>query len=147
MAPRCTRATMAEHITIGPLEDLTVERVGWHLEHEYVETFWLPVVGPTALVFLRKWGRVLRQVPAWTIEKETLAKSLGIGMPALFKMLDRMPGFHLAQWEADDYSYMSIRRALPNIPEAKLLRLPDTLQVAHEFILKSQRSDAEVTTD
>jgi hypothetical protein len=93
---------------------------------EYSRLFWLPVVGPTALVlvqFMAASGRV--EMPA-----EVIARSLGLAghgqQSPLIRTLNRLRRFELTV--AAGPEHWLVADAFPDLPSALRRRLPDHAQ-------------------
>ncbi len=62
------------------LDDQVVEALGHDPDSEYAETYWLPVIGPTALWALRRLTRWLDESPdGYPLAIAPLARELGLG--------------------------------------------------------------------
>lgn len=70
---------MPRNLLITPLVEPTLDRVGFPLEHRYVEQVWLSIAGPSAVLFLRHCGRTLETEPAGArVDLVDLSRSLGL---------------------------------------------------------------------
>ena len=70
---------MHRSLSVTPLVDPTLERVGFPLEHPYLEQVWLSVVGPTSVLALRHLGRQLEAHPEGvTVDLVDLSRTLGL---------------------------------------------------------------------
>lgn len=99
--------------------------------HRYVEAFWLPVIGPTAIMLARKLY-VKGNAGPYVAEIDTLALELGLVLedggprPALVqKSLVRLQVFRLARFDGATYS---LRSRWPLLNEAQVARLPEHLR-------------------
>jgi hypothetical protein len=67
-------------VELSPLFDPTLERVGFPLEHPYLEEVYASVLGPSSVLFLRRAGRLLADHPdGVTLDVVDLSRSLGLG--------------------------------------------------------------------
>ena len=113
--------------------------LGYAAASVYVETFWLPLVGPTALLALRRLDAWLANTPGEiTISVSLLGESLGIGAgtgrrSAVVRTLMRLVSFRLAS--IDSETYMTLRE-LPMLSPRQLGRLPACLITAHEQLIQ-----------
>ena len=83
-------------ITLDRLDDPIVEGVGEHVTSPYVETFWLPRLGPSATWMLRLAARLTVDGPV-EIDPDVLGRSLGISGPhGAARALARLVDFYCA---------------------------------------------------
>lgn len=117
-------------------QDPVVDRVGHDPRSWYVEHFWLPVLGPTSIWFLRRVAFELDLVEdGFTVEREEMARALGLGNrqgrhAPFTRALGRCVTFEVARWRGRDE--LAVRRTLAPLPRRHLLRLPSQLQRLHE---------------
>lgn len=113
--------------------------LGYGAASVYVETFWLPLVGPTALLALRRLDAWLANAPGEiTISVRVLGESLGIGAgtgrrSAVVRTLTRLVNFRLASIDSETYM---IHRELPMLSPRQLGRLPACLITAHQQLIQ-----------
>lgn len=121
---------------VEPWVDPLVDQLGHDPRSPYCETFWLPVIGPSALWCGRRLVAWLDVDPDGTIvEVAALARQLGLGdgmgrHAPLPRTLNRLCDFGLARRNGD--GSLQLRRRWPTLPAARVRRLPDVLQGAHE---------------
>lgn len=121
-------------LTILPWHDRLVERVGFDVHGEYVEQFWLGILGPSATWLLRRLERGLAVAPeGFELDLATTAGALGIGWELgranpLNRALQRLVVFGLAQAHG---TTLAVRRRVPPLAGRQLARLPDSLQELH----------------
>jgi hypothetical protein len=102
----------------------------------YVETFWLPVVGPTTTVLLRRFGAWLSAEPCFSIDLSELSKTIGLGeyqggpTAAVVRALVRMQQFNLARVAHDQFQVVL---PVPGLLDRQVRRLPPRLRSAHEL--------------
>lgn len=107
-----------------------------HARSTYVETFWLPFIGPTSTLLLRRVAAWLDAAPGGVdVDRQQLAAELGcpggLGRhSALQRTLERLCRFELATFLTGD-AYL-IRLYLPTLPAWRVARLPNHLIAAHE---------------
>lgn len=76
-----------------------------HARDPHVEREWLPLLGPSSLVLLRRLALDhATGGPTSTYDRAELAAAVGIGLPALTRVLARLVQFRLAE-RHDDGSY------------------------------------------
>ena len=68
-------------LTVRPWPDSVLDQVGHDPRSSYVEQFWLGVLGPSSVVFLRKLAAELEAHPSgFERSLAETAKTLGLGM-------------------------------------------------------------------
>lgn len=128
---------LAEHdpLAVVPLTDVVIDKVGHHACDPYVETFWLPLVGPSALWALRRLAAGLERSPdGISVPIGPLAGELGLGHlngrnSPMIRTLARLVSFDLAAVMPDDT--FAVRTMIPPLCRRNILRLPDHLAEAH----------------
>lgn len=128
-------------LTFMPVEhpDPRVQRVGFDLTDPYVEQCWGQVLGPSAMVLLRRMPTLwTERVPA-TITHEELSRTLGLGPGAgsnsrLSRSIDRLVRYQLAAWHEEGRSLDVYQRA-PGLSPRQIERLPDWTRRVHERLL------------
>lgn len=118
--------------------DQIIDDVGQHVASAYCETFWLPIIGPTALWLLRAAARHTAEGP-WAVDVEALGRSLGVGgsfgrHSLLHRTFDRLKRFECADggWSTT----WRLRTHLPPLARRHLARLPEPLQRQHDVLLR-----------
>ena len=101
---------------------------------DYVETYWLAVLGPSSVLALRRLTDWLDGNPSGVvIALEDLALSLGLGHStsrnsAIVRTLDRLVSFGVAKIEWDTYA---VRSTIPPLNVRQTRRLPAYLAERH----------------
>ncbi|MHB1508633.1 MAG: hypothetical protein ACYCST_18145 [Acidimicrobiales bacterium] len=114
--------------------DPVVDELGYDPRSSYVETYWLPVLGPSTTLLLRRFATFLDDVPdGIDLDLEELARALGLGerfgVNAPFaRTLKRCVDFQMAEWRG---GALAVRRHLPPLARRHLRRLPESLQSRH----------------
>jgi hypothetical protein len=122
--------------------DPVVDEVGHDPRSAYVETYWLPVLGPSTTWLLRRLAAHLEEGPGGVLlDQEELARTLGLGErfgpnAPFARTLKRCVDFEMAQWRGES---LAVRRYLPPLARRHLRRLPDTLQVRHTAEIEATR--------
>jgi hypothetical protein len=118
-----------------------VERMGFDLSHPYLEQCWAPVIGPSAVCFLRRVPALWAEGEPASIHVDELARSIGLGSKTgrrstFAGTLDRIVNARFAEWripgEALDV-YLQVRP----VPEQRLERVPEWCARAHGRLLAS----------
>ncbi len=102
-------------------------------EH-YVEQFWLPVLGPSAVWIIRRMADRFDDEPdGFDLDLDELARCLGLGPTAsryspVRRAVARCTRFGIAR---SDGPTLAVLERLPSIPPRHLIRLPIPLQERH----------------
>jgi len=128
---------MPATLTIVPWTDAVLDTLGHDPRSRYVETFWLPTLGPTAVLLLRHLAdRFDSQPHDPEIELRVAVTSqvLGLGhrdgnASPIVRTLGRLAQFNLAC--DDGRGTVAVRRYVPPINPRHARRLPPPLQVEH----------------
>ena len=108
---------------------------GFDVRSSYVETYWLPIVGPSAIVAARRLADRLEDRPSgMVVELEELAGSLGLGRGVarhspVVRTLERLAMFGLARIGWDAYALCA---TVPPLPGRHRRRLCATLARRHD---------------
>lgn len=117
-----------------PWRDATVEATGFAARSDYVEWFWLPVLGPSATWLLRRIDSGFDQFPdGYLLDTRETARALGIAArddagTIFTRAIDRLHAFGIAHGATDAYA---VRRVLPPVSHRHLQRMPPHLRDAH----------------
>jgi hypothetical protein len=134
-------------MTIVPLRDPVVEAVGHDPRSAYVESFWLPILGPSTVVAARHLSARLEVAPGGvTLSLALLAQQLGLGTGTgrnapLIKSLARLTVFGLAIPKGDAYA---LRLAFPPLARRHLRRLAPQLVEAHRLLTEAPARNGDI---
>lgn len=123
-------------LTVRPWPDSVLDEVGHDPRSPYVERFWLGVLGPSSVVFLRRLAAELEANPAgFELPLAETAKTLGLGMKGgrnspFLRTINRCAQFHLVHLDDSDRVLLA-RRKLPPLSRGQITRLPEPLQLQH----------------
>ena len=137
---------MAPTLRIEAWCDTVVERLGVSAQSRYVEQFWLPVLGPSACLLLRRAVDLLVSHPdGCEAPADELARALGLGgtggRHAPFpRAISRLVRYGMARRSAPDA--VAFRRMVGTLPVRLAVRLPPLLQRDHDEWLERRRRDA-----
>ncbi len=136
IAPLQTWLVEHDPLRVVPLTDPVIDSVGRPVSDTYVETYWLPILGPSALWALRRIGGWLMDCPdGFDMPHVPLAAELGLGhrdgrQSPMIRTLARLVLFDMASVTPDDA--LAVRRFVPPLPRRFALRLPGHLAARHE---------------
>lgn len=122
-------------LRVAVWDDPMVDPQGMDVRSGYVERFWLPVLGPSAVLALRFLADRLDRSPGGlAVDLEEAARSLGVGGTAsrhapLRRALERCVRFGLARPRGS--GALEVRRTVGVVPQRHLTRLPGSLQEEH----------------
>jgi hypothetical protein len=130
-----TAQWIVEHdpVAVSALHDPVVETLGYDARSEYVETYWLAVLGPSCVLAARRLTSWLEAEPAgYAVPLSEFARSLGLGAGTarhapVVRTLARLVDFGIARV---DSSY-AMRTAFPPLTVRQVARLPEHLAAAH----------------
>lgn len=121
----------------SPLPDLievcvTAPLDEWHLiTSPYVETYWLPIVGPTPWVLARRLvltGAVAGWGESVTHDTDVLGRMVGVRLGQLNKAIQRLNWFGLTHWgQVGGVPQLVARGAWPALPRRHFDRISDFL--------------------
>jgi hypothetical protein len=124
-----------DSLTVIVWPDPLIERFGHEAWSEYVEEFWLGVLGPTATWILRRLSILLTMTPeGYVLDLAPFAAEVGIGLRGgrnspFIKALGRLCQYELAQMQPG--GVFALRPRVPTLPQRHLRRLPPHLQLRH----------------
>ncbi|MCZ7535170.1 MAG: hypothetical protein M5T61_03990 [Acidimicrobiia bacterium] len=133
---------MSATIHVKPWPDPVIDVLGHDPRSWYVETFWLPTLGPTCVLLMRHLAdRFDRRPDGLTLPVADTAQALGLGSGVgssspLQRSLSRLVQFDLACDGGD--STVAVRRHLPPVNRRHVRRLPPMLQAEHADWVQSQ---------
>ncbi len=135
---------MLDRLTVRRWPDPVLDTIGHDPRGWYVEAFWLPVVGPTAIALLRRLVDGLDRCPdGFEVSYVELAQSLGLGeRPAsnsapLTRALRRLHSFRFVQLD-EGARTVDVRLHVPVMHRKHIRRLPDTVRAAHHEWAEAQ---------
>lgn len=133
--------TFPDHgdVVVGVWPDALVEAHGHPVRSEYVEVYWLPVIGPTALCIARRLGVLLDTANGdeVCVNLHDLSKMMGLSMTKgehspFGRAINRLARFGLAC--PSPYGFL-MRTTFPTVAGRHVRYFPDVLQAAHELEL------------
>jgi hypothetical protein len=138
---------LAQHdpLRLIALRDPAAEATGHDPRSAYVEFFWLPIAGPSAVLAARRLvGWLERSPEAVLVALGPFARQLGLGAGTgrnapITRTLARLLGFSLASARGDAYA---LRLAFPSLARRHLERLPQKLVEAHQRFMEERENSA-----
>ena len=112
---------------VVPWHDPVVDSVGYDVRSQYVELFWLNVLGPTATWILRRLVLGFDRYPlGYELDLEETASALGLSYTvgtanAFMRSLNRCVLFGVSRRTEGG---LAVRRRVPPVANRHLLRMP-----------------------
>ncbi len=135
-------------IRVMPWPDPVLDTIGHDPRSWYAETFWLPTLGPTALLLLRHLADRFEDSPAGLeLPLADTSAALGLGpregpSSPLVRTLTRLRQFELACDDGD--RTLAVRRTLPPVHRRHVRRLPAALQARHAEWVADQSNPVDI---
>lgn len=136
---------MNETIRILPWTDPIIDTLGHDPRAPYPERFWLPTLGPTALLLMRHIAHRFDRAPeGFTLDLAETSRCLGLGErngrnSPMARSLGRIVQFDLAAQQED--GMLSVRRHVPPISRRHVRRLPPAVQEEHDAWVRSHLAE------
>lgn len=131
----------ADLLTVVPWWDPNLATKGVDPRDNYVERFWLGVLGPSTVLLLRRFARGLEERPTGfrvRLADTSLALGLGKGVgrnAAINRTIDRAANFGLLR--AHQPGQIEVRTHMPLLPSRFVRQLPPLLRTIHgEWMLE-----------
>jgi hypothetical protein len=128
------------HLRVTAWGDPLLDETGFDARGEYVDLFWLPVIGPSATALLRHLAMWLAIAPEFcTFEMDELGHSLGLGTSEskhapLPRAIARLVRFGLARRSAS--GQLEVRQVVGPLSQHLVGRLSGELQEFHGKVLR-----------
>lgn len=125
--------------------DVNIESLGYDPRSTYVEKFWLPFIGPSTIMLLRRIVEFLETNPyGFDLGLKELSTMLGLGQSigrnsSIQKTLNRLVVFEQARVMPSNA--LSVRLKMPPLPQRYVKRLPLQLHEQHRIMVDSSSSD------
>lgn len=155
---RSQRPELAPTLHFEAWDDPTIDELGHDvLDHDtpagqppYCETFWLPVIGPTTLLLLRRANQHLQVERDASVPTELLPKSLGLGSgigrsSRLADTIARAERFGLARLDRQG-EHLEVRTHLPPLNNGLQKQLPEPLRALHQHLYTARQANPSSTT-
>jgi hypothetical protein len=148
-------------IAVRPWSDPLLDRFGHDARSPYVERFWLPILGPSGTLLLRRLAEGFDDRPdGYALDLTEVARALGMGRregpsASFRRTLDRVISFGFAQFIAgaapergaagepgtEPPPTLAVRLRLPGLTQRQQQRLPRALRDDHDTWLDGQPTD------
>ena len=131
-----TLSVPTDTLAIRPWPDPVLDELGQDPRSNYVETFWLGILGPSTTWLLRRLVARLELSPAgYEMPLLETATCLGIGHKLgrhspFVRSLSRLVHFDIAQLRGG--TELAVRRKVAPLTRRQVLRLPEPLQLEHK---------------
>ncbi len=132
------RATAAAYVPdrlgVLPWLDPEQDEAAHDPRSAYVETFWLPIVGPSPTLLLRRLADELESEPhGFEIDAVSLSRDIGLGprmdrRSSFARTLERCEKFQLLQLQGD---LLYVRTRIPRLSYRQVNKLSPRLQTLH----------------
>lgn len=138
-----------EYLSVVPWSDPLFDERGFEPRSAYVERFWLPLLGPSTTLLLRRVARGLQERPdGFRLRVPDTARAMGIGNGTgrnspFVRSVDRACHFGLARHLGP--GEVAVRTKVPPLNLRQVERLPLALRSAHGAWL--QRSSDPNSTE
>ena len=122
-------------LMVVPWLDPVVDSIGYEVRSQYVELFWLNVLGPTATWILRRLVLGFDRYPlGYELDLDETASALGLSYTigtanAFMRSLNRCVLFGVSQ---PTDGGLEVRRRVPQVANRHLMRMPPHLRQAHQ---------------
>lgn len=133
IAPHLTQ--LPASLKIDAWRDTRTELYGYKPRSDYVEAYWLPVLGPTATWLFRRFGMLL-EASSGVTELDTIDLSMSLGLGSgrgrnclLAKAIGRLIRFEVAKWDDD---ILLVRLAVPKLADFRARELSAFAYVFHK---------------
>jgi hypothetical protein len=134
MATAPMEIAIDQSLMVVPWHDPVVDSVGFDVHSQYVELFWLNVLGPTATWILRRLALGFDRYPlGYELDLVETASALGLSYTAgtanvFARSLNRCVLFGVSQ---PTDGGLAVRRRVPPVATRHLARMPAHLRQAH----------------
>jgi hypothetical protein len=121
-------------LPVVPLEDPVIDALGHDPRSRYVETYWLPILGPSSVWLLRRTAEWFEASPGgFPLALGPAATALGLGHVVganspITRTLARLVLFEMAAIRPES---LAVRRLMPPLARRHLRRLPGHLAEQH----------------
>ncbi len=137
-------------VVVRPWRDPVVERCGFPVNSAYVESAWLPILGPSATLALRRLGLLAAARSAGVaVDVGHLATDLGIGKGTgrhsiMARTLRRLEMFGMARWRGGE---LEVRTTVAPLSARHAERLSPGAAAVHRRMVGLHQSNGDLTVE
>ena len=130
-----------DRLKVRPWPDPVLDSLGHDVRSPYVERYWLPILGPSATLLVRRLATELEGDPeGFELEPAAWAVELGIGMRGgrhspFWRSVERACRFGASRRNG---GVLAVRRRLPPLNRHQIERLPPSLRQRHDDWMAEQ---------
>lgn len=146
-APQDARVVLPR-LGVLPWHDPSVDPHGFDPRSPYVETFWLPLLGPSTTLLLRRLADAFDDAPdGFELDCVDVSREIGLGnrltkRAPFVRTLDRSIKFGMAQLSGD---VLHVRRTIPRLNPRQIAKLSARLRDLHHGWLPEDTGDSPET--
>jgi hypothetical protein len=119
-------------VTVYPWSEPRFEQWGHHVQSDYVERFWLPILGPSSIVLARHIAANFDSTnTAFESDTHTMAGAIGIAPGQLLRVINRLVSFGKATFNPGTTSVLALRTHWEPLGPNSIRRLPAHLAELH----------------
>lgn len=125
---------MATRLGVIPWSDPVAAGSSHDPRSAYVETFWLPTIGPSTTLLIRRLADEFDAEPdGFEIDRSSLSREIGLGTRVdaksrFARTIERAERFGLVQHHG---GILHVRRTIPDLSPRQVARLGERLQALH----------------
>ncbi|MDA8025603.1 MAG: hypothetical protein M0T78_03550 [Actinomycetota bacterium] len=126
-------------VAVSHWPDQLIETFGFNAGSHYVEHFWLPILGPSCVILMRRLDRLAREgALASPVMLKDLSAEVGLGSPngygmSITRTINRLIQFDMGKVVGG--STVAVRTHLPPLNYKQQLRLPEHVARLHSALM------------
>ena len=126
-------------VVVSHWPDQLIETFGFNAESQYVEHFWLPILGPSCIILMRRLDRLTREgALAHSVALKDLSAEVGLGSPngygmSITRTVNRLIQFDMGKVVGGNT--VAVRTHLPPLNYKQQLRLPEHVARLHNALM------------
>jgi hypothetical protein len=123
-------------LTIHPVShpNPQVGQIGFRLDDPYVEHVWTSILGPSAVLMLRRMPVLWQECQPATVELAEFGRSIGLLRPEVVqRSIDRLVRFGMARWLPS--GDLAVPTRVAPLSTRLLDRVPPVTRAAHDRLL------------
>ncbi|MHB8670475.1 MAG: hypothetical protein ACYDAD_07955 [Acidimicrobiales bacterium] len=134
---------MSSTVIVRPWVDPTLgEDLGHDPRGSYAEAFWLPRLGPTSWLLLRRFAAALSISDRYMADADVIGPAVGVSAAMAKRAMERIVKFGLGRrvGPVDGVPVLEVRQWLPPLTDPQLQHLHSYIQIRHEIWLSGAGS-------